>query len=73
MMRYWTWALILLIFFGCKSSNTDEELTVSSDELETMITYLASDDLKGRMTGSIGIDSAAKYIEEYFSSNKKLA
>lgn len=48
------------------SSKKDDE--VSSVEMKTIVTYLASDALEGRDTGSEGIDKAATYIADYFKS-----
>ena len=39
---------------------------VSADEVKAVVSFLASDDLKGRDTGSEGIDEAATYIEKQF-------
>ena len=40
-----------------------------SKDLEQTVTYLASDELNGRKTGTKGIEMAANYIEDYFNSN----
>lgn len=40
----------------------------TSAELEETVAYLASDELKGRATGSEGIEKAAVYIEDKFKS-----
>ncbi|WP_445737650.1 M28 family peptidase [Mariniflexile sp.] len=42
---------------------------VTSDELKDIVTYLASDALQGRDTGSEGIEKAAVYIENIFKEN----
>ncbi|WP_350293640.1 M28 family peptidase [uncultured Croceitalea sp.] len=39
-------------------------------KIGAIMNFLASDDLKGRDSGSEGIEEAAKYIEEHFSNNK---
>lgn len=56
---------ILLFIFSCKTSVKTESksITITNSELESMVTYLASDELQGRDTGSKGIESAATYIE----------
>jgi hypothetical protein len=41
----------------------------TSDELKEMVTYLASDELQGRDTGSEGIEKAAIFIENHFKEN----
>ena len=63
--------IILFLFFvltlGCKSSKVDLA-TVS--EVKQSLTYLASDALEGRQTGTVGLEKAAVYIESVFKSNK---
>lgn len=63
-----------------QSSNTDFVMTTSSkavnnklatsEELKEIVSFLASDDLKGRDTGFEGIEKAAIYIENIFKQNK---
>jgi len=45
---------------------TSEDYTVTEAEVTDIVTYLASDELAGRDTGTEGIAKAAKYIEDYF-------
>ncbi len=61
---------ILLLIFSCKSSVKTESktITITNSELETMVTYLASDELQGRNTGSEGIEKAAIYLENQLKS-----
>jgi hypothetical protein len=40
-----------------------------SIRLYEILTYLASDELEGRDSGSEGIETAARYIEDYFEKN----
>jgi len=42
---------------------------VSPNGMKTIVSYLASDALAGRDTGSAGIDKAATYISDYFKAN----
>ena len=60
--------ILFLLFtaFACKTTSNPEEksITITSDELRATVTYLASNELKGRRTGSEGIDAAATYIEK---------
>lgn len=42
---------------------------VSPDAMKTIVSYLASDALAGRDTGSEGIDKAATYISDYLKNN----
>ncbi|MCK7591852.1 M28 family peptidase [Subsaxibacter sp. CAU 1640] len=66
----------ILILVSCKSKvvETTETLkesdsktvVITSGELRESVTYLASDELQGRDTGSEGIEKAAIFIEEKF-------
>ena len=50
--------------------SSDEKINaVESLSLKNIVTYLASDELQGRDTGSVGIEKAAVYIENIFSKN----
>ncbi|MEJ2112673.1 MAG: M28 family peptidase [Flavobacteriaceae bacterium] len=64
-MKYFLISLVLVFIVGCKTSKT---ITISSDEIKETVSYLSSDDLAGRETGSIGIEKAAEYIELQFKS-----
>ncbi|MCL6264874.1 M28 family metallopeptidase [Flagellimonas myxillae] len=50
-----------------EKSNTGR---TDAQRIGEIMTYLASDELKGRDSGSEGIEMAAKYIENYFSSHQ---
>lgn len=50
-----------------KSPVSTARIPVSS--VEKSMTYLASDELRGRETGTEGIDKAAQYIEEVFQTS----
>ncbi|HEY9185551.1 MAG TPA: M20/M25/M40 family metallo-hydrolase [Salegentibacter sp.] len=65
--------LLGLTVSGCQgtaqTSDTeeqDEKKNNTEDSLESLLRYLASDELKGRATGGEGIDLAAKRIEKTF-------
>lgn len=62
--------LIAFIFFSCKPSvNSDSKtITITSNQVKEIVTYLASDELQGRNTGSQGIEIAGKYIEDQLKS-----
>ncbi|GGW68747.1 peptidase M28-like protein [Winogradskyella epiphytica] len=62
--------LILLLVLSCKTTvkPESETITITSAELEEMVTYLASDELKGRDTGTEGIEKAAFYLENKLKS-----
>jgi len=49
--------------------NGKKSSEVSSESMKTIVSYLASDDLRGRDTGSEGIDKAATYISNYLKDN----
>ena len=51
------------------SSELKRRETVKSQDLKNMVTYLASDELEGRDTGSEGIEKAALYIENILKKN----
>lgn len=55
---------------ACKTSEgkTSTNYVVTANEVKTMVSFLASDDLKGRDTGSEGISTAATYIENEFKA-----
>src|SRR5690554_30248 len=50
------------------SSNSIEQNSITSFELKETVEFLASDDLKGRRTGSVGIEQAALFIENKFKA-----
>lgn len=57
--------LSMAAFVGpCPSSITEEDLTV--EEVKDHLTYLASDELEGRKTGTPGNEKAARYIASRF-------
>jgi hypothetical protein len=57
----------ILPFLACAQSDKElTEQTVNKPTIEGHIYFLASDELKGRGTGSEGIDIAAKYISTSF-------
>ncbi|WP_323789331.1 M28 family peptidase [Psychroserpens sp.] len=58
----------LLLILSCKSETKPESDIITSEELKETVSYLASDDLKGRHVGSEGIDNAASFIENQFKS-----
>ncbi|MEM5540465.1 MULTISPECIES: M28 family peptidase [unclassified Olleya] len=45
-----------------------KDYTVTTQEIEDIVTFLASDDLKGRNTGTEGIGEAANYVESKFNA-----
>ncbi len=62
--------LLLLMLLGtlsCEAKNDPK--IVTPNDLREIVNYLASDSLKGRVSGSGGIDAAATYIEDYFKTS----
>lgn len=57
--------LLTLLLFSCKTKN----MVIQAEEVDDIVTYLASDELEGRDTGTEGIEKAAVYIENYFKTN----
>ncbi len=69
--------VVVLLFACCwigvsyaqeHSSNNLPEFSISPNHLETHLRFLASDELQGRYTGSLGNQIAARYIAEQFRS-----
>lgn len=59
--------LIFFLIFSCKTSKNDSRtITITSIQVQETVSYLASDSIKGRETGSEGIDNSATYIENKF-------
>ena len=54
---------------GLKAKIPEPEGFTSVKNVETIMNYLASDELKGRDSGSEGIELAAQYIEKHFREN----
>lgn len=58
---------ILIFFVGFKSLGQNKGILkntqIYTDDVQEVITFLASDNIKGRDTGSEGINQAASYIE----------
>ncbi|MGD1945045.1 MAG: M20/M25/M40 family metallo-hydrolase [Croceivirga sp.] len=54
---------------GLKAEIPIEPLFTSARQVESIMNYLASDELKGRDTGSEGIELAAQYLEKHFTEN----
>ena len=67
-MKYLLISLTLLFIVSCKTEVKPEKLKITSGEIKEIVTYLASDELLGRDTGSKGIDLAATYIQNQFEA-----
>ncbi len=57
-----------LLFNGFCQSEKGNNPDITSEEIKDHITYLASDELKGRFTGTTELRIAADYIEEQFQN-----
>ncbi len=71
MKRYIAVILISLLFVNCKQTTAAQEQTITFDkvkvsEIDSIMSFLASDELAGRDTGSEGLEKAANFIEEEF-------
>ncbi|GAB5407717.1 MAG: M20/M25/M40 family metallo-hydrolase [Balneolaceae bacterium] len=62
--------LLIAISIACSPSKSENEVTLSVDitaeDVETHITFLASEELKGREAGTAEEAKAANYIADYF-------
>lgn len=71
-MRHVILVVILLLCYSCKTKaqkiNNIEAVSVNS--VQDIVSFLADDDLEGRNTGTIGIEKAALFIEDFFRQNK---
>lgn len=54
--------------FACNQNQNEQNLSteITPDDIQAHIAYLASDDLKGRETGTAGEAKAASYIADHF-------
>ncbi|RAJ13503.1 M28 family peptidase [Olleya aquimaris] len=64
--------VLVFLFTACKTKVNDtlkpEDYTVTSQEIKDIVSFLADDNLKGRNTGTEGINEAADYVESKFKS-----
>lgn len=68
-------ALTVCTLVSCQgqitSNKTSEKVNVlKTEDIKDIVTFLASDELNGRDTGTEDIDKAASYIQDYFKKNK---
>ncbi|XCF06159.1 M20/M25/M40 family metallo-hydrolase [Tamlana crocina] len=71
-----------LLLLGCGSQKRISEVNTSEDsnentvvklpktDMKSALEYLASDALKGRQTGTVGLESAAQFIERVFKKHQ---
>ena len=75
-MKYILSVLSLLFITACGTKQNSsgskedvvEKITITAQDVKTSMEYLASDELKGRATGSEGIEKAAVFIESFFKT-----
>ena len=68
-MKYSIPILILFLIIGCNTSkNNSRTIIITSAQVQEIVYYLTSDEIKGRETGSEGIDNTATYIENKFKA-----
>ncbi|TQD34356.1 M20/M25/M40 family metallo-hydrolase [Haloflavibacter putidus] len=61
---------VTLVFLGFVSFAQETTPKLENRFLEETLTYLASDELEGRKTGTEGIEKAAVYMENIFTESK---
>jgi Zn-dependent M28 family amino/carboxypeptidase len=63
-------AFTVLLTVSCNSQekNSAKTIKISSNEVRETVSFLASDDLKGRATGTEGIEKAADFLEDKLKS-----
>ena len=76
MMKKLLSLFIIVLMCSCSLSKKTKSAEVENikpqiteEAIKASMEYLASDDLKGRATGSMGIEKAALFIENYLKSN----
>jgi Zn-dependent M28 family amino/carboxypeptidase len=68
LMKYIFPLLILFLVLSCKKEKELKKITITSDQVKEIVTYLASDSIKGRDTGSEGIEMSAQFIKNEFKA-----
>lgn len=64
----YTFYLILVLFFSCSTVKIPQtNYLIDQNDLYKHLSFLASDELKGRGTGTPEINIAAEYIAKYFA------
>ena len=67
--KFLSLSLVIVLAFGCfaQQRRRADESSPSVERLRAHVTYLASDKLEGRRTGSAGATAAAEYIAKEFA------
>ncbi|MFN4111653.1 MAG: hypothetical protein ACK4G1_05215, partial [Ignavibacteria bacterium] len=59
--------LLLVIFISCSTVKIPDTIDrIDQNDIYKHLSFLASDELKGRGTGTLENDRAAEYIAKYF-------
>lgn len=58
-----------MVVKGSTLNATTQRPFTSAEKIESLMTFLASDDLEGRDSGSVGIEKAADFIARIFKNN----
>src|SRR6266850_6945167 len=58
--------LVIALYAVAFAQQPTQSITPSADRLREHVTYLASDKLEGRLTGSAGANLAAEYVAKEF-------
>jgi len=69
-MKNIVFVFVALLIFSCNAQEKEvaKPIKISADGVKDVVTFLASDDIEGRDTGSEGIDEAATYVEKQLKS-----
>lgn len=59
--------ILIVLLCSCKKEVKIQPITITSEDVKNIVSYLASDSLKGRNTGTQGIEKSASYIENQFT------
>ena len=59
--------ILIILLCSCKKEAKIQPITITSEDVKSIVSYLASDSLKGRNTGTQGIEESASYIENQFT------
>src|ERR1051326_3471377 len=65
--KFLSLALVLALAFSAVAQRQAKDSAPSVERLRAHVSYLASDKLEGRRTGSAGATSAAEYVAREFS------
>lgn len=61
-------SLFIMLLAACTANNTSSSVEIHADDISTHITFLASDEMKGREAGTPEEAAAANYIADLFKS-----